>query len=164
MAARILEGGEILAPGSPKQLLQFIDVRDLAKWIVSMIERKETGFYNATGPASPLSFEELLKSCAEISNNALSITWINEDFLIEHEVQDWTELPLWLSYKRNMPGFFHVNTKKSHQCRAFLCPLKQTISSIIEWEEHHKDPETQTGLDPKKEQEILKLWQQNLNH
>ena len=152
---RVMEGGEILAPGSPTQPLQFIDVRDLAKWVVSMIERHETGIYNATGPASPLSFEELLKECAQISNKAVSFTWVNENFLIENEVQDWTELPLWLSYKRNMPGFMHINARKAIKAGLTFRPLAQTISAIIDSEEQR-----QIGLDRKKEYELLKLWKQ----
>lgn len=44
---RVARGGEVLAPGRPDRYIQFIDVRDLAEWTVRMIERKETGVYNA---------------------------------------------------------------------------------------------------------------------
>lgn len=154
---RIMEGGEILAPGSPTQALQFIDVRDLAKWIVSMIERQEIGIYNATGPALPLSFEELLKGCAPISNKAVSFTWVNENFLIENKVQDWTELPLWLSYKRNMPGFMHIDARKAINDGLTFRPLTQTISAILDSEEQR-----QIGMDRKKEHELLRLWKQKI--
>ena len=155
---RVLDGGEILAPGSTTQNLQFIDVRDLAKWIVSMIERQETGFYNATGPKLPMSFEELLKTCSQISKKDVSFTWVSEDFLIEHGVEDWSELPLWLSYKRKMPGFLQVDVRKAIQAGLTFRPLAQTISAIIDWEKQNpKDG----GLNRMKEQNLLKLWQQN---
>jgi 2'-hydroxyisoflavone reductase len=157
---RVMEGGEILAPGSPTQTLQFIDVRDLAKWIVLMIERQETGIYNATGPASPLSFEGLLTECAQFGNNAVSLTWVTEDFLIEHEVQDWTELPLWLSSKRNRPGFWHIDARKAIKAGLTFRPLTQTISAILDWEEQHRT--AQVGVDRKKEQTLLKLWKQEM--
>src|SRR6185436_16597594 len=44
---RVARGGEVLAPGRPDQPVQFIDARDLAGWIVKMIERQATGVYNA---------------------------------------------------------------------------------------------------------------------
>ena len=44
-------GGEVLAPGRPERFLQFIDVRDLAEWTVRMVERQESGVYNANGLA-----------------------------------------------------------------------------------------------------------------
>lgn len=47
---RVSQGGEMLVPGRPDQQIQFIDVRDLAKWIVRMVEEGKTCAYNATGP------------------------------------------------------------------------------------------------------------------
>lgn len=158
---RILAGGEILAPGSPKQNLQFIDVRDLAKWIVTMVEKRETGFYHATGPKRSLSFEELLKTCAQISKKELSIAWVSENFLIEHGVQDWTELPLWLSYKRNMPGFLTVSVKKALEAGLKFRPLTETIEAIIDWEKQQKNKDS-FGIAPKKEQELLIRWKEKI--
>ena len=51
---RIDRGGEVLAPGKPNDPVQFIDGRDLAEWTIRMAENRETGIYNATGPAKPL--------------------------------------------------------------------------------------------------------------
>lgn len=47
---RVAQGGEMLAPGTPETPVQFIDVRDLAEFVVRCIERKTMGVYNATGP------------------------------------------------------------------------------------------------------------------
>jgi 2'-hydroxyisoflavone reductase len=47
---RIDRGGEVLAPGDPKDPVQFIDARDLAEWTIRMVEKRATGIYNATGP------------------------------------------------------------------------------------------------------------------
>lgn len=56
---RFVKYDKILAPGSPDAYIQFIDVRDLAEWIVVMIEKQLTGIYNATGHAT--SFKEYIK-------------------------------------------------------------------------------------------------------
>ena len=151
---RVLEGGEVLAPGNPEQNVQFIDVHDLTKWMVSLIEKQKTGVFNATGPASPLTFEQLLKACP---TKERSITWAAEDFLIEHNVQDWTELPLWLSYRRNWIGFFRINSSKAIQEGLTFTPLSKTISTVIDWETQNPK-ERPLWLTRKKEQELLKLW------
>ncbi len=158
---RLLEGGEILAPGSPQQIIQLIDVRDLAKWIVTRVEQQVTGIYNAIGPLHPLSFEEVLKTGLQLSKNKGELTWVSEDFLIEHKVQDWTELPLWLSYKRQMPGFLNINAKKAIEAGLTFRPLIQTLSDIIEWEKQHRKENASLGIDRKKEQHLLKLWQRH---
>src|SRR5579872_4273010 len=60
---RVAQGGEMLAPGRPAHQEQFIDVRDLAQWIVRMVEAGKTGVYNATGPDYVLSTQQLLEVC-----------------------------------------------------------------------------------------------------
>ena len=156
---RVKEGGEILAPASPTQLLQFIDVRDLAKWIVTLVERQAIGIYNATGPTQPISFEQMLQACQSISNNKSSFTWVSEDFLIQNQVQDWTELPLWLSSKRKMSGLLNANIDQALQAGLTFCPLSDTLQAIITWDEKNK--RGQIGLDPEKEKKLLVLWKQN---
>src|SRR5215475_10244114 len=48
---RIDRGGDVLAPGDPKDPVQIIDARDLAEWTIRMVEQRATGAYNATGPS-----------------------------------------------------------------------------------------------------------------
>lgn len=158
---RVIEGGKILAPGKPTQNLQFIDVRDLAKWIVLMVERQATGIYNATGPASPITFEQLIEECQKFSKKDIAIQWIDEDFLIKNNLEDWTELPLWLSYKRNMPGFFNINAQKAIQAGLTFRPLSETIASILAWDSSRKNIKRQAGLDREKEKKLLILWEQS---
>ena len=57
---RIDRGGEVLAPGNPKDPVQFIDGRDLAEWTIRMVENGGTGIYNATGPAKELGIGGML--------------------------------------------------------------------------------------------------------
>ena len=42
-ARRLERGGEILAPGPPERHAQFVDVRDLATWIVDAVEQRPLG-------------------------------------------------------------------------------------------------------------------------
>lgn len=64
---RIKEGGAVLAPGDPSQNVQFIDVHDLAKWIVDQVEQKTTGIYNVTG--EPIPFNSLLSKCQKVTHS-----------------------------------------------------------------------------------------------
>src|SRR6266705_643134 len=66
---RIDRAGEVLAPGSPDDPVQFIDARDLAEWTISMVENGETGTYNATGPAKPIGIGKMLDEIKDALNS-----------------------------------------------------------------------------------------------
>ncbi|WP_068470235.1 SDR family oxidoreductase [Candidatus Protochlamydia phocaeensis] len=156
---RLADGGDILAPGDPSAPIQLIDVRDLVKWIVKMVEEQATGVYNATGPLAPLTFGQLLNACQSLSQKTCILHWVSEDFLHAHQVQDWIELPLWLSRKRHMPGFLSVDVSKAIQAGLSFRPLDETLSAILKWNAGRSRSERKAGMEREKEQALLKEWQ-----
>jgi nucleoside-diphosphate-sugar epimerase len=95
--ARLARGGEVLAPGTPDDSVQLIDVRDLAKWIVHAAQNRLTGCYDAIGPS--LRRAEFLSECAAALGSRCRFTWVDQAFLESHHVRPWAgprSLPLWL--------------------------------------------------------------------
>ena len=92
---RVARGGEVLAPAPAESPLQAIDVRDLGAWIVSACELGTSGVYNATHPG--FTWAELLDACLEAAATEAHVTWVASEFLAEHEVGEWMELPLWVA-------------------------------------------------------------------
>src|SRR5438477_1057561 len=74
---RIDRGDEVLAPGDPNDPVQFIDARDLAEWTIRMAENRETGIYNATGPAKPLGIGGMLDEIKGAEKSNATFTWVN---------------------------------------------------------------------------------------
>jgi 2'-hydroxyisoflavone reductase len=157
---RIKEGGDILAPGNPDENVQFIDVRDLSKWIIDMVERRATGVYNATG--QPISFKQLLEECQEQTQSDSFLHWVSEEFLLEHQVQDWVELPLWLSSRRGMPGFLSVGIEKALSEGLTFRPLSKTIEAVLKWDAQRQKDKRQAGMSREKEQYLLSLWKNKI--
>ena len=94
---RLARGGEVLAPGSPEDVVQVIDVRDLAAWLLDLAETRTTGVFDAVG--RPMRFEEMLHGIAAGLGVEPQLTWVDQDFLEAHEVVPWAgegSLPLWL--------------------------------------------------------------------
>src|SRR6266496_6234223 len=81
---RIDRGGEVLAPGTPTDPVQFIDARDLAEWTIRMAEKRGTRIYNATGPAKTLVIGDMLGGIKTGLNSDAKFTWIPAEFL-EHQ-------------------------------------------------------------------------------
>ena len=93
---RIDRGGEVLAPGNPADPVQFIDARDLAEWTIRMAEQRETGIYNATGPATKLGIGDMLEGIRKANGSQASFTWVNADFLDSQKVSPWSDMPVWI--------------------------------------------------------------------
>src|SRR5438270_168174 len=76
--------------------VQLIDVRDLAEWMVRILEAGAAGVFNATGPDHPLNMGQLLEECRAVTDNRAQLTWVDEAFLLGKQVTPWSELPLWI--------------------------------------------------------------------
>ena len=168
---RVAEGGEVLAPGRPERPIQMIDAQDLANWIISCIEQNITGTFNASGPAGSLTMGELLEECKWSSQSNVTFTWVPEIFLMNHQVEAWGEMPLWIPEEYPLPGeekpwngFFAVNTAKAIQKGLTFRPLAHTIKDILDWEAARSDDERKAGMDRARERELLQAWHQQVDH
>ena len=49
-------------PDIKDQPVQIIDVRDLARWCVELLENRVSGVFNTTGPQEPYTFLDVMAS------------------------------------------------------------------------------------------------------
>ena len=158
---RVARGDEVLAPSRPDRFVQFIDARDLADWIVTMIERKETGIYNANGPQGRWTMKNVLDECKSVSNSAATFTWVSEEFLLQQNVAAWSSMPLWLPEDAapHLKGFMFVNSDKAVRAGLRFRPLRDTIADTLQWARAELSNETlKAGIDIDQEQTLLRKW------
>lgn len=155
---RVARGGEVLAPGEPDSGVQFIDVRDLARWILSAAERRLTGPYNVTGPRHPMPLSLLLDMCREVAGSDARFMWVDDAFLIARDVQPFTELPLWIP--QEMGGFDAANIDKALAEGLSFRPIVETVRDTLAWADGRPDEYAwRGGLAPDKEAALLAEWQ-----
>jgi 2'-hydroxyisoflavone reductase len=152
---RVAAGGEVLAPDRPERQVQFIDVRDLAGWMVKMSAEQQTGTYNATGPAYELRMGKLLEECEAVGGEA-QIVWVSEEFLEENGVEPFTELPLWVP--REYAGMQAVDCGKAIAAGLTFRPVSETIRDVLEWDSKRVEADPAAGLKPERERELLSAW------
>ncbi len=160
---RVARGGEVLAPGHPHRLVQFIDVRDLAEWTVKMIESSAAGVYNANGPTNSVTMQDVLEQCKSVSDSDASFTWVSEDFLLQENVSAWSEMPLWLPEEAapHLKGFMFINCDKAVTAGLRRRPLAETISNTLTWYQTSRaNDELKAGIDLQKEQTLLHKWRE----
>jgi 2'-hydroxyisoflavone reductase len=154
---RVAQGGEVLAPDQPSHPVQFIDVRDLAEWIIRLVEGKATGTLNATGPADPLTLGSLLDTCKAITGSGAQFTWVPEAFLLEHKVAPYTEMPLWVPSEE--AGFGRFNVARAIAAGLTYRRLGDTVRDTLAWDRSlPADAERRHGLKPEREAELLAAW------
>lgn len=157
---RAAQGGRILAPGRPDRRIQFIDVRDLAAWIVNMLESGEAGTYNTTSSPGDLTMQTLLQTCCEMSAEDPELIWMDDAFLTKHEVGAWIELPLWIPEDDPIAsGFFDFRTARAIVEGLTFRPLEDTVQATMEWSLTRPDGhEWRGGLKKEREEELLAEW------
>jgi len=141
---RIARGGEVLAPGPPERLVQFIDARDTAAWLVSTAEGRIGGVYNVAGQGMP--FRGLLDACCALVGSDAELIWVDAQFLIEREVGQWAELPLWIA-DPDWKDFMNMDVSGALAAGLTFRPLEETIRDAIEL------AETVEGVGPTPERE-----------
>ncbi len=151
---RVAQGGEMLAPGQPEQQVQFIDVRDLAAWIVGMVEANKTGLYHATGPDYRLSIGQLLDECQQVTGSDVHFTWVGETLaaqLMEDEIANFQP---WVPDE--YAGMKSANCQRAIAAGLTFRPLAETIRDTLAWKNASPErDEMRSGLARDKEQELL---------
>ena len=159
---RVKRGGDLIAPDRPAAPIQVIDVRDLSEFIVRLIEDDASGIYNATGPDHELTLGALLNASKQVSGSAATFQWASQDFLQEHEVAPWSDLPVWIPDTGEDAGFSRIDVSKAINAGLTFRPLEDTIRDTIAWAETRPgDHEWRAGLKPDKEETLLTLLKRN---
>lgn len=154
---RVARGGEVLAPSRPDRFVQFIDVRDLADWTLSMIERNETGAYNAHGLPGRVTMGDVLDESKAVSGSDASFTWASEEFLLRENVAAWTDMPLWLPEEAapHLKGFMFISCEKAVAAGLTFRSLNDTIAATLAWYQKTRDDQLKAGLPSDREQSLL---------
>ncbi|MDQ6655333.1 MAG: NAD-dependent epimerase/dehydratase family protein [Verrucomicrobiota bacterium] len=160
---RIDRGGEVLAPGNGKDPVQFIDVRDLADWTIRMVEKRATGIYNATGPASELGLGAMLDGIKAAVGSDAKFTWVDADFLEAQKVSPWSDMPVWLPPKSEEGAMARTSIRKALAEGLTFRPLPETTRDTLAWfkaQPAERQATLHAGLKPEREKEVLAAWHQ----
>lgn len=158
---RVDRGGEVLAPGEPTDPVQFIDARDLAEWTIRMIENRETGTYNATGPARQLGIGEMLDTMKNALKANATFTWASADFLKEQKVAPWMEMPVWVPPKGEAGGLSRTSIKRALAKGLTFRPLPDTTRDTLAWFKTlpaERQAKMHAGLPADREKAVLDAW------
>jgi 2'-hydroxyisoflavone reductase len=161
--ARVDRGGEVLAPGTGHDAVQFVDARDFAEWTIRLCEQRDTGTYNVAGPRSRLSMAEFVHACRAVvdATRDVSFTWVPADFLSTHQVRPWSDMPVWVPVGPDNAGSGQLGNERAVAKGLTFRPIADTVRDTLAW--HHARPIEQrttlrAGLAAEREREVLAAW------
>jgi 2'-hydroxyisoflavone reductase len=153
---RVARGGDVLAPQKPEAAIQIIDVRDLSEFTIKLIEENASGIYNVTGPDYELTIGKLLEVSKQVSGSDANFRWASLEFLKQHNVEEWSDMPAWVPDIEENQGFARMNISKAIQAGLKFRPLEETVRDTLTWAKTRSlDQEWRAGLTAEREKEVL---------
>jgi 2'-hydroxyisoflavone reductase len=169
---RIARGGEVLVAGRKTDYVQYIDVRDLAEWMVALIEAETAGTFNVTGPATKQTLSQFVEGLRPLATMPVSFTWIEDSAWLKQyplrKTPDGRTTGLTYSVPWVMPegdnlGHMQISNRKAIAAGLKFRPLLTTARDTIAWRESDAVPDAlrkqpRYVLTPEQEQAILAAW------
>lgn len=156
---RLRRGGPTLAPGPRDLPLQYIDVRDLADFILANVGT--AGPFNVVSPAGHATMGSLLDAANEVTGGRAELRWTDPQTILDAGVEPWTDLPIWLP-----PGETHAFMHGGDVSRALAAglrcrPVGETVADTWAWlsglngQSPQRADRPAVGLDPAVEAKLL---------
>jgi 2'-hydroxyisoflavone reductase len=158
---RTRQGGEMIWPGTPADSIQFIDVRDLAVFVVDCLEQDVSGIYNMTNPAGAYSMGRLLDDCRALTRAEVDPIWISAAFAYEQRLIGGRTLPIWhpSSGPESAGGGF--SAERAMEAGLQNRPARETVRDILTWWDTlpaERTEKLRAGLDAAREAEVIAAW------
>ena len=168
---RVREGGEVLAPGAPEHPVMFIDVRDLAAFLMRCVEKRSSGVFNVNGPVDGgLTMGSFLETCREVTGSEARLTWVDADFLAERGVSPWAQMPVWIPPVGEYAGFHRTSVARARAAGLESRSLASTVRDTLAWFDgwvpevrerrgwEYEPGVSAPGVSRQQEAEILAAW------
>jgi 2'-hydroxyisoflavone reductase len=126
---------EAVVPDPPSRPIQLIDARDLAAFMLELLDKGLEGTHNATSPSGQWTMGTLIDALREVGGaGAPTPRWVDEKLLVEKKVDPWTGLPLWIPLSfADESGFMQIDCTKAQRAGLRTRPLADTIRDTAAW-------------------------------
>ena len=127
-------GAHAVVPAPRHRPIQLVDVRDLAAFMLDLVEHDVAGTFNAVSPAGRFTFGDLVDACVAAAGAPPVPAWIDDATLLAHHVQPWTGLPLWIPQSEaDAAGFMSIDGARAGRAGLATRPLLDTVRDTAAW-------------------------------
>jgi 2'-hydroxyisoflavone reductase len=157
---RIERGGDVLAPGPPDMKLQYIDCRDLARWLLHAADAGICGVFNTVSQPGHATMASLLEAAIAATGSDARLVWASPEEIIAAGIEPWIELPVWLPPDGEEAGMHTGDVSAAYAAGLTCRPVAETVADTWAWLQEEGDPPVPStrpahGLDPDRERAVL---------
>lgn len=160
---RLPKGGDILVPGKKEDPVQYMDVRDVAEWMIRLIEENKTGTFNAVGPKNTQTMHEFMDEAIKTFDAPTNFVYVDDyDFLEENKV--YYIVP-WIMPTGPNRDTARIDNQKAKANGLSFRSITETIKDTYDWwnsDAITQETRDEVNSDPRsalyKEAEVIKKW------
>jgi len=165
--ARAARGGEMLAPDAAGDPIQFVDVRDLARFTLDVLERNVVGTFNVASAPGRFTIGELIGASVSCANSLAKPSapprpvWVPAQFMRQHNVALATDMPIWSDPSGADAAFAKTSVARALAAGLTIRGITDTVCDTLAWHLQRPDSERATltaGIDPARERAVLAAW------
>ncbi|MET9960732.1 NAD-dependent epimerase/dehydratase family protein [Streptomyces sp. NPDC006326] len=130
---RAARGGPMLAPGPRDLPLQYIDVRDLARWTLDAAAAGRGGPYNLVSPVGHATMGSFLEACVAATGGTAELRWTDPAVITAAGIEPWIELPVWLPEGESYTYMFGGDVSKALAAGLTCRPMEETVADTWAW-------------------------------
>ncbi len=140
---------------------QFIDVRDLAAFTLTVVEQRLSGPFSVTGPGRPYRFSDFLQDCRDAVNPRCRLVRLSDaklDQLGLLRPDKCMYFPLFYGETPGFDGLYSVDVSRALAAGLTCRPARDTLTAARDWflSRSQNGDDLAVGLKLSREREILR--------
>jgi 2'-hydroxyisoflavone reductase len=157
---RASRGGRMVAPGRPERPIQYVDVRDLAAWLLDGLSTGLSGCYDLVCPSGHTTTRSLLEAVVAATGSCADLVWVDQETILQAGVEPWTQLPCWVPEGGELAGFMEGDTSSAVATGLRSRPVEETVQDAWDWLQRdglprQREDRPRHGLPQALEQQLL---------
>lgn len=138
---RASRGGRMVAPGRKERPIQYVDVRDLAAWLLDGLSSGLTGAVDLVSPSGHTTTQTLLEAVVDATGSRAELVWVDQETVLASGAEPWTQLPCWVPEGGEFEGFMEGDTRRALATGLASRRVEGTVRDTWAWLQEGGMPE-----------------------
>ncbi|HSJ28110.1 MAG TPA: NAD-dependent epimerase/dehydratase family protein [Acidimicrobiia bacterium] len=130
---RVARGGRVAAPGPPDLPWRFIDVRDLAGWLLHAAREGLSGPFNLVAPDGHATTGSVLQAALEVTGADTELVWADPADIEAAGINRFDAFPGWVPPDAELAGLIWTDVSRAVGAGLACRPARETVTDTWNW-------------------------------